>query len=280
MMPVDDTERAKRGVDGLRRDVLPSLVWGMTHVDLLEARLDGLRRLDPTARAVAMAAPFLPGGPPPEPRISIVMGGRAGAASLPGNEIYFDVLATSFKESAGGSPYPTADEQISFFAHEVHHLGYGPILEARRRELDLGPDEARAYELLTALLMEGSATYLINARRDIGALARDATYAEAMSRADGLLRTVSSVLAELLEHRLDAEGYEKAVAPLTGNGYHVAGATLLATIDRDGGLDAVLGVMRDPRGLLAAYDRAARNTSAGFRFPDPLARRVARIGAR
>jgi Putative zinc dependent peptidase (DUF5700) len=286
IVPVDGSERSRRGVEGLVRDVRPSLLWGIAHVELLQARLDAARGADTRARALAAAAPYLPGGPPPEPRISIVMGGRAGAASLPGNEIYFDVLATSFKETAGAGPYPGPEEQIAFFAHEIHHLGYGPLLEDERRQLALDPDESRIYDLLASLLAEGSATYLINARRDLAVLEKDPTYREPLSRADELLRIVASVLSDLLAHRLDAEGYEKAIAPLTGNGFHVAGAGMLAAVDRSGGLEAVLEVMRRPRTLLVAYDRAVRATKApgaadaAWTFPDDLARRVAELGDR
>jgi hypothetical protein len=280
--PVDDSERSRRGVEGLQRDVRPSLLWGIANVELLQARLDGLRRLDARSRALALAAPFLPEGPPPEPRIWIVMGGRAGAASLPGDEIYFDVLATSFKASAGGAAYPAPDEQIASFAHEVHHMGYGPVLETERRRLAFDPDEDRAYTLLASLLAEGSATYLINARRDLAVLARDPAYSELLGRADALLQTVATVLSELLAHRLDAEGYEKAIAPLTGNGFHVAGAKLLSVVDRGGGLDAILEVMRRPTQLPAAYDRALRRTEPGASSPfsGELARAIARMGER
>jgi hypothetical protein len=279
--PVDDSERSRRGVEGLRRDVRPSLRWGMANVELLRARLDAIGKLDARRKALAAAEPFLAGGSLPDPRISIVMGGRAGAASLPGDEIYFDVLATSFRESAGGAPYPSPDEQIAFFAHEVHHLGYGPVLEREKQTLVLDPDESLAFDLLASLLAEGSATYLINARRDLAVLARDPAYAEPLSHVDDLLATVASALSGLLSHRLDGEAYEKAIAPLTGNGFHVSGAQLLAAIDREGGLEAVLAVMRRPRILLVAYDRAARGLGpAAWTFPDSLADRVARLGSR
>jgi Putative zinc dependent peptidase (DUF5700) len=279
--PVDASERSRRGLEGLHKDVWPSLRWGTAHVDLLGARLDALRRNDMRSRAVALARKYLPDAEAPEVRISIVMGGRAGAASLSGGEIYLDVLAFSYRAASGTArAYPTPDQQIEFFAHEIHHVGLSRTLEGQRRALWLDPAEARGLDFLTSLVMEGSATYLINAHRDLEAMRRDPLYSAFLARGAGLLETGQGILREILKSSLDAEGYDRATAPLTGNGWHSAGAMMLAAIDASGGLDAVTAVLRDPRTLLVAYDRAARAHGGPdkWTFDSELAARVAKLG--
>ncbi len=280
--PVDASERSRRGVEGLRKDVWPSLRWGTAHPDLLGERLEALRKSDVRSRAVALARKYLPDSEAPPVRISVVMGGRAGAASLSGGEIYFDVLASSFKAASGSAAnYPTPEEQVEFFAHEVHHFGLSRTLERQRGGLRLDRAESRAMDLLTSLVMEGSATYLINAHRDLAAMRRDPLYAEFLARGDGLLATCQEILREILKASLDGEGYDRATAPLSGNGWHSAGAMMLAAIDASGGLDAVFAVMRDPRRLLDDYNGAVRRGNASaWTFDADLAARVARLGER
>jgi hypothetical protein len=209
------------------------------------------------------------------------MGGRAGAASLSGGEIYFDVLASSYRAVSGaGGAYPTPEEQVEFFAHEIHHVGLSRTLERQRRALRLDPAENRGLDFLTSLVMEGSATYLINAHRDLAAMRKDPLYADFLARGDDLLATCQEILLDILKGSLDAEGYDRATAPLSGNGWHSAGAMMLAAIDADGGLDAVTAVLRNPRALLGTYDRAvsARRGSGAWTFDPELAARVARLG--
>src|SRR5262245_54004062 len=160
------------------------------------------------------------------------MGGRAGAAALSGGEIYFDALASSYKAASGtAGAYPTPEEQVEFFAHEIHHVGLSRAVERQRRVLRLDAAETRGLDFLTSLVMEGSATYLINAHRDLAAMRRDPLYADFLSRGDGLLETSQGILLEILKSSLDAEGYDRAMAPLAGNGWHSAGAMMLAAID-------------------------------------------------
>ncbi len=278
--PVDASERSRRGVEGLRKDVWPALRWGTAHRDLLGARLEAFRKSDVRSRAVALAQKYLPDAEPPEVRLSIVMGGRAGAAALSGGEIYFDVLASSFKAASGASSaYPTPEEQVEFFAHEIHHVGLSRTLERQRRGLRLDPAEERAMDFLTSLVMEGSATYLINAHRDLAAMRKDPLYADLLARGDGLLATCQEILREILKASLDAEGYDRATTPLSGNGWHSAGAMMLAAIDASGGLESVTAVLRDPRALLAAYNRAARSRKPdAWAFDTELMARVTRLG--
>ena len=279
--PVDGSERSRRGVEGLRKDVWPSLRWGTAHSDALNDRLEALRRSDLRSRAIALARKYLPGGEAPEVRVSVVMGGRAGAASLANGEIYFDVLAFSYKAASGaGGAYPTSEEQVEFFAHEIHHVGLGRMLEEQRRTLHPDPAEARGLDFVTSLVMEGSATYLINAHHDLASMRTDPLYADFLQQGDGLLATCQGILREILKCSADAEGYDRATAPLAGNGWHSAGAMMLAAIDAHGGLEAVMAVLRDPRTLFVAYNKAvrARGRADAWTFDAALAARVAKLG--
>jgi len=281
LAPVDASERSRRGLEGLLKDVWPALRWGTAHTDVLEARIDQLRHTDVRAKAAALAQRFLPDGMEPDARVWIVMGGRAGAAAFESGDIYFDVLAMSYKAASGAAgAYPTTEEQVEFFAHEMHHLGLGDALEKARKRLVLSPEEAHALDALTSLVMEGSATYLINAHRDLGAMRRDPNYADFLSKNDALLEICQQIVEKLLNGSPDAEAYDRATAPLSGNGWHSAGAMMLAAIDANGGLDAVMAVMRDPRTLLAAYNRVARPRagSEAWAFDSDLAARLAKLG--
>ena len=51
---------------------------------------------------------------------------------------------------------------IEFFAHETHDLGYGQFLDHKRDSLAMSPAETQVWNFLVAILMEGSATLLIN----------------------------------------------------------------------------------------------------------------------
>jgi hypothetical protein len=268
-------------VEGLRKDVWPSLRWGRAHPEVLDARLEALRGSDLRSKAVALARKYLPDTEAPEVRVSVVMGGRAGAASLSGGEIYFDVLAFSYKASTGtGSAYPTPGEQVEFFAHEIHHVGLGRILDRQRQTLHPDAAEGRGLDFVTSLVMEGSATYLINAHRDLGSMRKDPLYADFLKQGDGLLATCQDILREIRKSSADAEGYDRATAPLAGNGWHSAGAMMLAAIDAHGGLEAVMAVLDDPRVLLVAYNRAvrARSGADAWTFDTDLAAHVAKLG--
>ena len=281
LAPADGTERARKGVDGLVRDVRPSLEWGSEHASLLKERLDAIERLDVLGKARETALRNLPEKVELSPRVYVVAGGRAGAAALEGGEIYFDVLATSYSAETGKLPhYPTPAEQVEFVAHEVHHQGLSSILERTRSRLRLDERGAKAFDVLISLDLEGSATYLINGHRDLAAMARDPQFADNLGRSGELIALCRTLLRRVLDEGLAGDAYDAAVAPLLGSGWHAAGAAMLAAIDRDGGLDAVMRVVRDPRALLAAYDAAV--ASAGGSPPTKadaeLAARVAKLG--
>ena len=260
IQPADESEKAKRGVDGLRKDVWVSLCWGVKNIAILESRLNQIKKLNllPTAKTVALRN--LPKKVKLTPELFLVMGGRAGAAASE-NNIYFDILATSFKESQGILKYPTPTEiSEDFFAHEVHHLGLGQIIEQKRQRLKPDKQEARAFNFMAAIALEGSATYLINGRRNIENLKRNPQFAESFKKSDELLKIVEKVYQDALNPKIDDEAFEKELAPFLGLGYHIAGALIFATIDKANGKKVVLKASANPQNLLVYFNKAAAKT--------------------
>jgi len=280
--PANAGERARRGVDGLVKNVWPSLRWGTTHVELLVKRLAEVRKLDLAAGAVSLAQQFLPEQVDLSPRLFLVMGGRAGAAALSGDRIYFDLLISSYYADTGTlATYPAPEQITEFFAHEIHHLALGRIIERNRAALQMDSQEKLGYEFLSSFVMEGSATYLINARRSEDVLRRDPQFAVYFGRESELFAACQDVLLRILGAGLRGEEYEKAVSPFGGSGWHVLGSVMLAAIDRAGGLAAVMKVLDDPRRLLQAYNESIGKMPAGkFRFDPAIAERITKIGSR
>jgi hypothetical protein len=279
--PVNDDARSGNGVKGLLQDVWPSLVWGMKHTDVLALRLAEVRKMDISRRAKAIALANLPETVEFTPRLNLVMGGRAGAATLPG-EILFDVLIKSFRADNGSGTYPKPEEIVEFFAHEMHHIGLGEILDSRRKLLRLDESQAHGFLLLSALVSEGSATFLINAHGTLDVMRKDPQYGRAFQQQPELLRTIQHILSEAMSGELNAATYDEQVAAFLGSGYHVTGAVLLNTIVRGSGKKALWAVMRDPRQLLLQYNRAAEKIGSkresDWSFDPALAKVIAAMG--
>src|SRR5881392_2932690 len=230
-------ERARRGVDGLEQDVWPSLKWGMTHLDLLRQRLDTLRSEGLYERAWDRAAAALP------PRSPV-------AAHL-------FVVATSYRVALGTiESHPSTDEIVGFYAHEMHHLALGHIIDSLTGRLTLVGPEQQAFAFLRYFAIEGSATYLVSERSDLAAMAKEPLYREPFAHRQALVATARDVLQHSLDGGLDEESYERAIAPFTGNGWHVVGATMFDAIDRATGKASVIEAMQDPRALPLRYDEA------------------------
>jgi hypothetical protein len=279
--PADATERARKGVDGLTKDVWPSLKWGSEHAALVKERLDAIERLDLLTKARDTAWRFLPERVPLAPHVYVVAGGRAGAAALQSGEIYFDVLDMSYAAEVGkAARYPSPDEQVEFVAHEVHHQGLGRILDDGRARLRLDARGAKAFDLLSSLDLEGSASYLINGHRDIAAMSKDPQFRDDLARSAELIGVARGTLRRVLDEGLAGDAYDAAIAPMLGSGWHAAGAAMLAAIDRSGGLEAVMRVVADPRGLFAAFDAAVVRAGglAPTREETELSARLARLG--
>lgn len=173
--------------------------------------------------------------------------------------------------------FPTPDRIVEYYAHELHHVGLGRILERRARTLRLDDGGTRALSLLDGLVEEGSASYLINGHRDLAAMRLDPTTAAPGTDAEHM-QEVERVLTGVLEGRWSAAEYDGALSKLTGNALHVTGAAMLDAIWRARGRAGVMAVLRDPRQLLLQYDECAFRTPGAFRFSAPLVQRIASLG--
>lgn len=274
--PAEAGTRAERGVEGLTLDVAPSLLWGRENLPLLESRLAELRRNHAIGDALPLARKYLPEPVPLAPKFYVVMGGRAGAAAIE-DQLYFDVLSSSWRASVGKSPYTSPAEVVEFFAHEAHHLGYGQILDRKRASFQFTPGEDQAWRFLTAVLMEGSATFLINGHETLAALQTTPEFPAYLAKVPELLPAVQDVVRRALAGPLSDEDYDQATSAFLGMGYHAAGAQMLSVIYEKRVLKGVMEVMADPRLLLAAYNDCA-SSAAEFRFDAQVAGRVAQMG--
>jgi len=253
--PADTSARAEKGVVGLMQDVGPSLIWAREHVDLLEAQLKELRSDESIGDAIPLARRYLPDQVPPNrvplaPKLFVVIGGRAGAAAIE-DELYFDVLITAWRASNGASHPVSPAEVVEFFAHETHHLGYGQILDKKRASSNLTPAEDQAWDFLASLMMEGSATLLINGHERLADLEKQPDVAAYLQKTPELLPAMEKILRRALTGPMSGEDYDQATSPFLNMGYHATGAVLLATIQKKRGLAGVMEVMADPRRLLS-----------------------------
>jgi len=268
--PVDTGERARRGVDGLRHDVWTGLRWGIANVETLAQRVNQLKSLDLADTARTTAISFLPEAVPIDARLHVVIGGRAGASVVEGNVLYVDVLALSFAAERSGTRYAP---DPAFFAHEMHHIGLAGIVDRAWAPLTPSSAEQRAFKVVRFLALEGSATYLINAHRNVAELGD-------LTPSVQLIRTTEQILKGALDGSLEGEAFEKALTPMVAGGFHFAGGLMFGAIDRGGGLPAVMDVLRDPRRLLVAYNEAVSKLGSGSTpTVDPdLAKRLAAAG--
>ena len=276
LKPAAPGTRAEKGVDGLTQDVAPSLLWGRQNIALLASRLVELRRNRSLGEALPLARKYLPEQVPLAPKFYVVMGGRAGAAAID-DQLYFDVLSSAWRGSVAKSPPPSPAEVVEFFAHEAHHLGYGQILERKQAAFHLTGAENQAWNFLTAIIMEGSATFLINSHEREADLQRMPDFRPYLAKVPDLLVAMQEVLRKALDGPMTHEDYDQASSAFLGMGYHVTGAKLLSVIYDKRGLKGVRDVMSDPRQLLTAYNDS-RSASAGFRFDPVVAVRVSRLG--
>ena len=274
--PTEAGTRAERGVEGLTQDVAPSLLWGRDNLPLLESRLEELRRNRSIGDALPLARKYLPEQIPLAAKFYVVLGGRAGAAAIE-DRLYFDVLSSCWRASAGKSPYPSPAEVVEFFAHEAHHLGNGQILDRKRTSFQFTPAEDQAWRLLTAILMEGSATFLINGHETLSDGQTMPEFPLYLAKVPELLAAMQNVLQRALAGPMSGEDYDQSTAAFLGMGYHAAGAKILSVIYDRRGLKGVMEVMADPAQLLTTYNDCAP-AAERFRFDPQLGRRVASMG--
>ena len=275
--PAEPGTRAEKGVKGLVEDVAPSLIWGRDHTSLLESRLAALRGNQAIGNAIPLARRYLPEQIPLNPRLYIVMGGRAGAADID-DQLYFDVLISEWRAAQGKASPLSPQDVVEFFAHETHHVGYGQILDRKHDSLTLNPGEEQAWRFLTAILMEGSATLLINGHESLADLEGQPDVRPYLDKVPTLLPAMQSLLQKSLQTAVSDEAYDEAVSPFLDMGYHATGATLLAAIEKKRGVPGVMDVMADPRKLLVAYNECAGESSTAFKFDSALAERISHMG--
>jgi hypothetical protein len=274
--PADAGARALKGAEGLMRDVGPSLLWGRDHVATLKHHVASAIANVNTSHIVPLAVQNLPEKVELSPKLYFVMGGRAGAAAFE-NAIYIDLLADAWRRRDTSSVM-SPEEMTEFFAHETHHIGYGEVLEKRKKELHLSAGEEQAWSFLTAIMMEGSATLLINAHGSWADLAKQDHIKADIARLPQLLPATQGIFQETLSGEMKAEKYQTAISEFLGEGYHSTGAWLLHVIEQAQGKSGVLKVMDDPRKLLSVYNKCATKTNEPFRFEPAVAKAVEQMG--
>ncbi len=285
IQPVDSSERALRGVEGLRNRVWGSLFWGIDHTNLLRERLDALEGVDLYGKAHSLALEFLPEPVDISTSLYVVMGGRAGAAAITGEGIYVDILIMTYSSVQRNRPFMTITEMTEFYAHEMHHLGLAEIHRRKYESLQLDDHERRLLSLLTSIVSEGAATYLINGHRQQESIRTTLDLPEGELSQDGIFRMSEDLIRNVADRRYQTDNeFERDNKLMTGRGYHTLGSLILGTIDRAAGLDAVMAVVDDPRLMLREYNSAADaimtddRSGTLFLYDSALADRAATIG--
>lgn len=279
--PADSSERSKKGVEGLTKNVWILLSWGVDNLNILRKRLESLQSLDIYREAEELALKYLPAPVPLKPSLFIVIGGRAGAAALEGERTYFDILMFSYLSEVRGRPFPSEKEIVSFFAHEIHHIGLSKIRADQRKTLGLDENESRAFDVLSSAVSEGSATYLISEGRSIDSMKEKSSYADLIDNSDELLLLFENLLSSAMKGEYGSEEeFQKALTQFLGNRFHVTGTVMLHAIDKAGGLDAVMRVVLNPRRLLIEYNKAVEELKLEltFKFDPELAKAITSIG--
>jgi hypothetical protein len=256
--PLDSTERAALGVRRLQNEVRMALRWGIENIGVLESELARLKEMEVSREARTIAETFLPSKLRSVPSILFVAGGRAGFFAAD-NYIYIDLIVASFSRIRRGEPFMNEQEITAYFAHEMHHVGFGGQMERLGATLVLDETGEMALGFVAGLVSEGSATYLISADRDIESMRTGRSYARYFAMGDTLLSLCDGILAGILNGEISNEDdYSLATRPLLGMGVHSAGSLMMYVIDCGSGLEAVMKVIEDPRLLLQEYERAAQ----------------------
>lgn len=276
IQPSEPGARAEKGVQGLTGDVFPSLLWGRDNVNFLKLRLAAAQENKRFGEVIPLALQNLPEKVALSPKLYIVMGGRAGAAALD-DGIYIDVLSDAWRSREKNAPM-TAQEMVEFFAHETHHVGYGEILDQKKQQLHLVGGEEQAWRFLKALMMEGSATLLINAHGSWTELEKQNHIQADLPRLPQLLQETQSLLRQTLTGEMSDLEYQRVVSDFFGEGYHATGARLLYVIEEVQGKPGVTQVMEDPRKLLTVYNECAAKKNEPFRFDPHVAKKLQQLG--
>ena len=285
IVPVDSSERAKRGIQGLKYNVWVALSWAIEHIDILKERMAILKELDVYLEAKNLATEFLPEPVELSPSLYIVMGGRAGAAAIDGNRIYIDLLIMTYSRVSKNRPLMNESEIIEFFAHEMHHIGLSKYHKSKFGSLIMDENQRRIFGMLRSIVAEGSATYLINSQRNIAFMRKYLKLSDETKKQDALLNKCEDLISKLYEGKFKSqEDYEKENTLMLGHGYHTVGSIMLSIIDQVGGLESIMHVLADPRILLIEYNKAAnvlakKNDSAKmYIFNSKLSQEMTMLG--
>jgi hypothetical protein len=274
--PSEPGARGERGVEGLTRDVAPSIIWAREHVPELRRKLQDALSLPNLGNIAPLALANLPEQVDLSPKLYFVMGGRAGAAASD-DGIYIDLLANAWRSREKSTPM-TSQEIVDFFAHEAHHVGYGMILDRKKEGLHLSVAENQAWSFLQALLMEGSATLLINAHGNWKELESAEHIQPDLRRLPQLLPESQMILQKSLEGSMNGQQYQSSISDFAGERYHATGAKLLYVIEQVLGKPGVLKVMDNPRTLLTVYNQCAAQVNEPFRYEAKVAKAVENLG--
>ena len=261
--PVDSTERAKRGVHGLTNDIWMVLNWAEDHTDTLKQELALLKKADVYTKAENLANQYLPEPLDVEPRLYLVMGGRAGAAALDGNNIYIDVLLMTFQSVRKNIPLMNETEAVEYFAHEMHHIGLARYHEKKYKSLTLNENQRRLFSMLKSIVAEGAANYLISNHRNTDEMRKYFNLSNNPDKQEKLLNSFEELITELSKGKFkNQDEYEKSNTLMLGLGYHMIGSVMLNIIDQAGGLESINKVIADPAQLLIEYNKAAKMLNA------------------
>lgn len=276
--PADSGERARRGVNGLK-EVWQILRWGIENTDVLEERIETLQSLNVYDKSLSIALKYLPEKVDMMPSVFLVMGGRAGAAALDGDRIYYDLLRMSMSRARKNAPFLMESDLTDFFAHEMHHIGLSKIRKRDHISGKLDTNQKRVFWILQGFIGEGSASYLVSGHRSIN----DLSFAEALKNPNERLEKFEKAIRSIQNGEIKTGlEYEKVTGEFVGNAYHIGGTALLHVIDRDGGLDAVMEVISDPRKLLIKYNKAARTLKSEnpsiYLFDEELTEKAFKMG--
>jgi hypothetical protein len=282
--PADSSERALRGIQGLKNRVWLSLSWAIENTGVLRERMAILKKQKVYHQAKNLAFKYLPGPVEISPSLFVVMGGRAGAAAISGDRIYFDILIMTYSRVSQNRPFIKESEIIEFFAHEMHHIGLSKYYKNTFGTFSSDENENRLFGMLKSIVSEGSATYLINGQRNTKIMRKNLKLSDDQKDQNELLNTCEQLVADLFAGKFkNQEEFDTANTLMLGQGYHTIGAVMLNTIDQVGGIDSVMQVVADPRRLLIDYNRAAQVLSEKrgiqdiYMFNSALSQKAARL---
>lgn len=278
--PIDSSRRSIKGVRGLKQ-VWNILKWSMNNQEILQKRLDIIKQMDVYQKARNLALSYLPDSVNMNPGMYVVIGGRAGAAALSEDAIYYDLgkMSRMYEERAEEVTNAFLEmELVDFFAHEMHHIGLSMIRDKQNYDLQPGSKEHQLLSLIDGLVAEGSATYLVSGQRDV----KNIPFYDAMGDPNRILQKYEEALLKIMKGEIKSEKeYENIRASFAGSLPHVAGSFIFKTIDEAFGLEKAMECIEYPEKLLMEYNQAVVKLESGdqtyYSFKQELAEKLYKI---